>query len=334
MKKEAIVVVPGGDGGEVGFALKRFVDKLINGQQVAILNKLASNDPKHQALECSYTQTDSKKHIDVIEAYWGDILNSYNPVEFKPWRKAFWGIELMSFWFRRTTFKAAHKNRYMTMGIIGSAFVLILWYCSLLTLLLSSLQGKYIDNLSFLTDISPVIAMVTVFLGLVPVEPLLRISGFVMKYIKSPALRKTIKNRIQEVVQPLLDSNEYEQVTVFAHSMGSIPTLDYLADIKNLGQSKVRCVSAGASITFITERSKELSERLDLCINNSAITEWVDFFSHEDWMCSYKRVEDYNQPNFKSVDLKFDTSWYTRFSSKVHNQYFDDKRVMERLLLP
>ena len=42
MNKEALIVIPGLDSKEVGFALNRVVDKITNQQSIATVNKIST----------------------------------------------------------------------------------------------------------------------------------------------------------------------------------------------------------------------------------------------------------------------------------------------------
>ncbi|MBL4605235.1 MAG: hypothetical protein JKY02_06135, partial [Flavobacteriaceae bacterium] len=76
MNKEALIVIPGLDSKEVGFALNRVVDKITNQQSIATVNKISTpENPNMQSIEVTFEGTGEQKRIDIYEVFWGDIIN-------------------------------------------------------------------------------------------------------------------------------------------------------------------------------------------------------------------------------------------------------------------
>jgi hypothetical protein len=342
MKNEAIVIIPGLDAKKVGFALDRMIEKLSKQENVKNVKLGAKDEHYKQSIELTFNTDNRKKKIDVYEVFWADIIGENYDTDIPTYKKAIFGVELITFWFFSTIWKAALKNKFIFVGVIFSGIVLSLWYLSILFLLITSLlnSAEVSDFLGITNAIemekhwvlkNTTWAFVTILLAVVPTSIILRISGFTMKYLKSGLVRESIKARICKVMNGILKQDDLDRITLFAHSFGAVPALDYLSDFKNPGSVKVRCISAGAPISFLAHKSPFIKRKMKECIANPQIEEWVDYFSREDYMCSYVKLDGQNA-NFNSIDLDMDSSWLNRISSKVHLQYFDDKRVMNKVL--
>ena len=129
----------------------------------------------------------------------------------------------------------------------------------------------------------------------------------------------------------LKKKDNVDRITLFAHSLGSLPTLDFLADLANETDKKIRCVTIGAPASFLATRSNFIRDKMTECVNNSAISEWKDYYSHEDYLCSYSDIEN-ESGTFKSIKLEMESSWVDRMGRKIHVQYFDKSIVMDELV--
>ncbi|MFY0630884.1 MAG: hypothetical protein JXR05_10920 [Flavobacteriaceae bacterium] len=338
MNKEALIVIPGLDSKEVGFALKRVVDSISDKQTIATVKKINNPEkPNSESLEVTFNNSLEVKKIDVYEVFWGDIITENYSDNIKSKRKIFFGLELIIFWLFSPIWKAASKNKWMFIGICFSGLVITLWYFSIIGVVLSAIEtyDPIRKLLPKIILIPPLLANIYVLIGLLlsvlPTALILKASGFTMKFIKDPGIRRSVKNRIQLLVNAIEKDEEYEQITFFSHSLGVIPALDFLSKYDNPNNLKIKSITIGAAISFLSHKTNLFREYLDECRGNENIDAWLDYFSKEDWLCSYESINSYGD-HFESKELKMDSSWGSRFNSKIHIKYFDDTEVIEKLI--
>jgi len=345
METEAIVVIPGLDSKEVGFALERVVNKIKNNLLLEEAKVKESEIPNRLDIEAKIKKNDLKKIYEIYEIFWGDIISENYNADMPTYKKFIFGLELITFWFISPIWREALKNKFLFIGVCFSGILLTLWYLSILFLIFSSqATAELIEPLlSFLnydhkTTVdshwilhSSLWAGVAVVLSILPTAIILKMSGFTMKYLKSNMVRTKVRNRISNQINTLKERNDLDRITLFAHSLGALPTSDYLADLENNSGIKIRCVTIGAPVSFLAQKSSFLQERLKKCQENESIHEWLDFFSKEDYLCSYVKIDSSNS-NFKSYELDMDSSWLSRLGTDIHLQYFKDSRVIDRLL--
>ena len=359
MAKEALIVIPGFDSKEVGYALNRTVDKLASEQSIATVNKVSTpENPAMQRLEVTYADTGEKKEIDVYEIYWGDIINQNYSDNLPVWKKVVFGLELIFFWLFSPVWKAAFKNKWMFIGIAFSGLVITFWYVSIVGVFISALDstqvldsikmifqeplpeeemrmGLSVEELPKLVSnlFTEIFLIAGIVIGLFPtlMNLILKVSGFSMKFIKSQLVRDDVKNRVQTQMNAINKDGSYERVTLFAHSLGVIPALEFLSDYNSNNNIEVRCITIGSAVSFMANKAKIFRDYAKKVINNDKVTEWADFFSKEDWLCSYESI---GKPGdrFYSEEIKMDSSWLSRMSTKPHTEYFNHSKVIEKLI--
>ncbi len=360
MNKEALIVIPGLDSKEVGFALNRVVDRMINQQSIATVNKISTPEsPNMESVEVTFEDTGVKKRIDIYEVFWGDVIHENTSKDLPILKQVIFGLELILFWLISPIWKGALKNKWMFLGICFSGLLLIGWYVSIVGVFISavdntdivtSIKGLFLEAppqdehmrmgmsleevpkliSSFFTKI---FVLVGVVLGLFPgtLNIILKVSGFCMKYIKSKLLRDDVKNRIRLQTNAIVKNPDYNRVTFFSHSLGVAPALDFLSTYENPSQKRIRSITIGGAISFLSYKTQLFKDYLTDSVNNTNIEEWQDYFSKEDWLCSYESINKYGD-RFSSENLQLDSSWLKRLGTKTHRKYFDHSTVIEKLL--
>jgi hypothetical protein len=361
MIKEALIVIPGLDSKEVGFALNRVVENITNQQSLATVNKISTpENPNMERIEITLEDTGEQKQIDIYEVFWGDVINKNYSPDLPIFKKVIFGLELILFWLISPIWKGARKNTWMFIGICFSGLLLVAWYISIVGIFISAVDStEIVDSLkaaffdrpvaeedhmrmglsfkelpklvsTFFTELFLVIGIV---LGLFPatLNLILRVSGFCMKFIKSKLLRDDVKNRIQSQMNAICKDPSYDRVTVFSHSLGVAPALDFLSTYENPSNKRIRSITVGGAISFLSHKTPIFKKYIDDCVTNNHIEEWQDYFSKEDWLCSYKSINEYGD-RFNSENLEMDSSWMHRFSTTNHKKYFEHSTVIEKLI--
>ena len=360
MTKEALIVIPGFDSREVGFALNRVVDKISSEQSVATVNKIHTpENPNMQSLEVTFFDSGQKKQIDVYEVFWGDIIHQNYTEDVPVWKKMVFGLELIFFWFFSPIWKASYKNKWMFAGITFSGIIITFWYISIIGVFISALDStQVLDSIKAIFMEAPsdedsmrmglsvkelprlvskffteIFLIAGVIIGFFPTlrSLILKVSGFSMKFIKSQLVRDDVKNRIMSQMNAIHQAGGYDRVTLFAHSLGVIPTLDFLSDYNSVHERKIRCVTIGSAVSFFSNKAKIFREHVNATMNNPKVTEWADYFSKADWLCSYESIGEPGDRVF-SKEIKMDSSWLNKMSTKPHKDYFNHSVVMEKLI--
>jgi hypothetical protein len=360
MIKEALIVVPGLDSKEVGFALNRVVDSITNQQTIATVNKISTpENPNMVKIEVTFEDTGAQKQIDIYEVFWGDVIaKNYSP-DLPIFKKVVFGLELILFWLISPIWKGARNNTWMFIGICFSGLLLVSWYVSIVgifisaidnTELVDSLKAAFLDRnldeehmrmgLSFdklpklvSTFFTELFLVIGVVLALFPatLNLILKVSGFCMKFIKSKLLRDDVKNRIQAQMNAISKDSNYDRVTIFSHSLGVAPALGFLSTYENPSNKRIRSITVGGAISFLSYKTPLFKKYIKNCVENNHVEEWQDYFSTEDWLCSYKSINEYGD-RFNSENLEMDSSWMQRFSTKNHKKYFEHSTVLEKLI--
>lgn len=359
MTKEALIVIPGFDAKELGFALNRTIDSINSQQSIADVSKIPTpEDPNMQRLEITFYNTDEKKQIDIYEVFWGDIIEKNSSQELTVWKKVVFGLELMFFWFFSPIWKAALKNKWMFTGIAFSGIIITFWYISILGVFISALDstealnqikemfieklpdeeamrmGLSVQELPRLISVfvTEVFLLAGVVIGLFPtlLSLILRVSGFSMRFIKSQMVRDDVKNRVQFQMNSI-HKDKYDRVTFFAHSLGVIPTLDFLASYDSVHDNKIRLITIGSPVSFLANKAKVFLKDAEAVQKNPKVVEWADYFSKSDWLCSYKSLGEPGDRIF-SQRIHMDSSWLNKMSTAPHLAYFNHSIVIEKLI--
>jgi hypothetical protein len=359
MTREALIVIPGFDAKEFGFALNRTIDSINNQQSIADVSKIPTpENPNMQRLELTFYNSEEKKQIDLYEVFWGDIIEKNSSQEITVWRKVIFGLELMFFWFFSPIWKAAYKNKWMFTGIAFSGIIITFWYISILGVFISALDsteslnelkeifmekvpneekmrmGLSVEELPRLISVlfTEIFLIAGLVIGLFPtvMSLILRVSGFSMRFIKSQMVRDDVKNRVQFQMHAI-QKDQYDRITFFAHSLGVISALDFLSNYHSIHDNKIRLITIGSPVSFLANKAKVLSENAEAVKNNPIVVEWADYFSKEDWLCSYESLGNPGDRIF-SQQLSVDSSWLRRMSTAPHLSYFNHSVVVEKLI--
>jgi hypothetical protein len=347
MKKEALIVIPGIDAKDVGFALNRTVDSITNQQSIADVNKIPTPDrPNMQQLELTHSDTDEKKIIDIYEVYWGDIIQKNIIDEMPIWKKAVFGLELIFFWFFSPIWRSSYKNKWMFTGIAFSGLIITFWYISILGVFLAAIEGaemtqKIIDVFGIAIDPNNLIGKTTtrvfliagIIIGLIPalLAMILKVSGFSMKFIKSQIVRDEIKNRVQAQMNSVMKDESYTSIKIFAHSLGVVPALDFLSSFSSIHEKEVRLITIGSPVSFLANKTQLFRNFAKGVQENDRVSEWADYFSKQDWLCSYETLGNPGDRIF-SCALHVDSSWIQRMGTAPHLAYFSHSTVVAKLI--
>jgi hypothetical protein len=289
-----------------------------------------------QRLEITICDTGAKKQLDIYEVYRGDIILKNYSDDLPVWKKVIFGLELIFFWFFSPIWKAAYKNKWMFTGIAFSGLIITFWYISIVGIFISALDSTHVlDSLKTgFTETAPlteeamrmglsvnqlpklvsnlfteIFLIAGVVIALFPslLSLILRVAGFCMKFMKSKMARDDVKNRVQSQMNAVNKNDDYYRVTFFAHSLGVIPTIDFLSNYDSVQNKNIRLITFGSQVSFLANKAKVLRQHAKDVKNNQLITEWADYFSKGDWLCSYESLGEEGSRVF-SKEINIDSS--------------------------
>lgn len=292
---------------------------------------------------------------DVFEAYWGDMVE--DPAETGPWGKLRSGFELVAFWvFSPGTWRAFALSRYVTIGLLFSGALLILWYVSIALLVASTLGGMerpeafnlpVLDRLydGFLWLAAGIEnfaywALLAFILSAVNADGLAQVGRFTKDYLENRpdedevGLRDRLRCRVRATLDAVL-AEPYDEVVVAAHSLGSVIALDTLADWPHDADwPRLRLVTLGSPVAVLACRSSWLARERRKLLDRPPVT-WLDFHSNADWLCTSITAGISGSPAaVRSCELPFDAGLLGRLNGSSHQAYYRDQKVLETLATP
>lgn len=180
-------------------------------------------------------------------------------------------------------------------------------------------------------------AIVSALMGFLPVNKLVGIATFTMRYLRNDRMpdgigqRDKIRNRVLEILFPVLNEATNERVTIIGHSFGTVIGTDIIADFRPPSKMPVRYVTMGSPLLFLAQRSKLLEQQLEQCLARDALDSWLDFYADEDWMCA--RVPGHGETkNQKSNKLVREAFFKEKILGETHEAYYSSQEVMETLV--
>lgn len=297
----------------------------------------------------------SVRTIDLFEAYWGDMIADQTPET--PLERISQGAKLLVYWFFGGVWKAFAVSRYMTLGMILSGVLLLLWYFSVVVLAAQaiSLTPDALDATPLPEPVAKAIqgwaaslgqlpnwtywAVFAGFIGASGADRIARIALFSKAYLgneinaQSVGLRDRVGRRVKAVLNSVYAAG-YDEVIVLGYSFGSVVALDVLADHPDgVGLGKTRLVTWGSPAAVLTYRSEWLRSQCAMLIQRRALHGWDDYHAPCDWLCA--PAPGHAKAGIgRSVSLHLDAFWLQGMTGKPHARYFQTQEALEDLLAP
>jgi len=149
-------------------------------------------------------------------------------------------------------------------------------------------------------------------------------------------VRRRVVNAFRDSCAQLAN---YQSITLFAHSFGSVVAVDAIAWITAEADAAsllrpFKFITAGSPLEFVMAREKEYEDRIQRCVASTFVQEWVDFYALTDSFCSAVPFTDDMKGKrkrwHKGVELG-----YSEFEASLgfaHDSYFEDSTVLEAVL--
>ncbi len=357
MKKEAIIFVPGYDSKECGDRLKQVVDDL---QTYNSIGKVTvSEDTElygHTGLSLLVHYDDgTTRTIDIYEAFWADLRQKFNI--FKPHQKVLYGFSTLWYWASPKTWSLASGDFSKGLVMLLSMLMLIFWYVLILATFILLVKSADIntgwtwldETLQKLVDHMPdlkFLLSLSILTSFLPINQVAGISYNTMLYLKNEAVHNAIRRRVHDITfDAIHQTDAYDKITILAHSLGGAIAAHYVSGMKpDIAKYKVRFITLGAAISFLSLRSDWMRTIVKQCFTQTHLHEWLDYYATEDWLCSSMRLEHKEREqqgevtsvgsHFISRRLKFTSTMLEQIlqSSTIHKLYTRNSEVVNRIL--
>lgn len=249
-----------------------------------------------------YSEGNLLKKIDIYEAFWLDII-AEQKLSSKDLRAKFLeGTSLLIYWLFSSIWKSFYEAPSLIMGLIASLFALVFWYYGILITIIKDVAEKgnffgqtipkdsqwyeYIKIIVAILDSWTVFILVGIilsFVGAISLDKMIDQAYFAKKYLGNLAgiiLRNKICSRVKKITDDIL--NDYDKVTILAHSFGAIIGTDFLADYRS--KKTLKYITLGGNLKLLSYRSKWIKEEIKKCLDNQVISKWDDYYSKQDWL--------------------------------------------------
>jgi hypothetical protein len=347
--RDAIVLVPGARIAKQGEHLEVLIKGLRNTAESVRFGEASPAllaGLKGVRLACTVIATGETRQVDLFECYMSDLVPNLS--QQSPRIKLWEGTKVLLFWFTSGMWRALRQHPYLVLSAIVSSIGFLLWYFSVLALGLTALgELKPPEGSGLLPQAVALAAAsgkrlgswvvwlgLTTLLGLSRADRLADIGHFLRRYLTCDELRSDFRNRLREPLYQIVDSGEYRQVTVLAHSFGSLVAADVLAEFKPKAGPSVGVITLGSPIAVLLGMAAWLPKELKRCSENATLRFWVDFSSRSDWMGAPVSFEREPVFSFVPIALLDMGGFVDQFTGGAHRAYFHRSEVTECLVTP
>ena len=245
-------------------------------------------------------------------------------------------------------FQAITHNRYMMFSMVFTLLLMMGWYYGVVVALIT-VVGTNPDlflNLSIPSSASGVLQAIGSKLGSwwvwgiisaisvkLPVTQAIDISYATKHYLQNrQSMQHKVMSRVSKaLVSSIQPSQNYERITIVAHSFGAVVSTEVLATYTDQIAPNIRMITLGGPLLFINPRSQRVRTAMDKVLDNPKVTEWIDFYSDADWLCTRSPVKE-DHTKFKSCRITSSVSIGDKLNGNSHSLYFDDSDVINAIL--
>lgn len=359
-RKEAVIFIPSFYSKAKGYFLDNFLalglTTRLEGRDINLESsevKIAGQSGKRFTFE---SLTGEPKIVDIYETYWTDLVDKLSEKNSK--EQIFRGLFLFIYWFTSKIWLMAQRSRALLFQFLITLFLVVLWYYGSVAVALVAIgQNPSAFGLELLPpDWAqvlvrlgkqlggwPVWATASVLLGLLPISitALVDYTDFITRYLQDDTdvelgpLRDRIRQRVAVTLKDAIEdeTEQYERVTVLAHSFGVMIGVDLLADYRLKTTKPIRFISMGGSIEFLSYKSQWITEESMKCINNPIVESWYDYYSEQDWLGTKTPIPPgENSQKFQNRRIQLRVPLAKRLLGESHSAYFFERSLLEHLL--
>ena len=353
--QEFILFIPGFGSKEPEVYLKKLVEGIKSycqnkGYHFKELDESQLQGTEQRRIEVGLPNN-STKIIGIQEVYWRDLRTLLSPESGVI--QVIRGLEMLLFWITSPKlWKQIFSSKYIFFWAIATLIVSIAWYYGILATTFTAIgTNPEILNFELPANIADffkelgskmggwnALAITSILILIFPVKEVIDISYSTKCYLENyKGTKNEVSSRVNKalkaVTQPSQNNkssnSNYERITVLSHSFGTIISTELLA--KYNSQVSIRNITLGGALLIITARSERVRKALADILKNNKIGSWIDFYSHNDWLCTMSPVPS-NVTKFQGRRIKTTVAFDEKLKGTSHDLYFDDDDVIETLL--
>jgi hypothetical protein len=350
--KEVIILVPGLNTQEKNEFLEIFCSYLSDQLESFTVQengeiKIAGHTGKRFSI---YNEQELYKTIDIYEAYYMDVFASNKLSQKDEKTKFIRGSEVLIYWFISPVWLSIKESPSIFINFIIAAILFTGWYYGILAAVMiamgqtNSFFGGAIPievatKIGFLGEAMKgwsVWLFISILSSFLPISSLIDIFEFSAAYlgedIEGSKIRSKTRGRVLDILGDVLESNDYDRVTILAYSFGVAVGTDTLAEYHS--QKTFRYITLGGPLKVFSYKSNWGNREINKCLNNATINTWIDCYSNQDWLSDKTPLPKESSSDkmiYKKVHVK-SSSFLQRFLGKTHVCYFYDSSVWETII--
>lgn len=353
ISREAVIFIPGLSPQEKGVCLELISNGLSNLEDFSFEDKGEAQIQGYTGKRFCFYEKDNNisREIDIYEAYWQDLVaeNKLSNKELKI--KIFQGFGLFIDWIFSRVWKVIFEVSYSSVCFLISSLLMVFWYYGIVAIAMTTIgENHNFFGQSIPDDLAKTISLiansmvnwqiwiiVSLILTFLPVEGIVDQFYFVTQYLRNDEEGISLRTKTRNRVIPLLNNllSNYEKVTVVAYSFGVMISTDVLADYNPSTTQLIplHYITLGGTLKFISYKSVNLYKEIQKCLDNKVISNWIDYYSNQDWFGSKTPV-----PQKKtSIEIEFhktpiDSSLWEKVTGKTHFYYLFNPIWIKTLL--
>ena len=297
-----------------------------------------------------YNEQESYKTFDIYEAYYTDIFAS-NKLSQKDERTKFIrGGEVLIYWLISPIWLSIKEAPSLFINFIVSAILFTGWYYGILAAVMIAIgQTNSLFGGAIPLDLAQKIGFfgeamkgwyfwvfISLLLSFLPINSLIDIFEFSAAYLgedeEGGKIRLKTRSRVLNILKEVLESENYDRVTILSYSFGVAVGTDALAEYRS--QKKIRYITLGGALKVLSYKSNWGKREINKCLNNATINTWIDCYSNQDWLAGKTPLPKgslSDKLTYKKVSVK-SSSFLQRLLGKTHVCYFYDPSVWETII--
>lgn len=339
---ETVIFIPGLFHEEKGYYFDILSEGLENQERLNLKSIGDVSIPGHTGKKFGiYSGKNLLKEIHIYEAFWLDIIAEEKLSNKDLRAKLLEGSSLLIYWLFSSIWIAFFEVPSLIIGLTTSLFALVFWYYGIILTVIKDVAEKdnifgqpiprdlpqYTDAIVQVLDnwtIFIFIGIVLSFVGGISLDKMIDQAYFIKRYlgnIRGIALRNKIRSRLKKITDDILDN--YDKVTILAHSFGSVVGTDFLADYRS--QKTLNYIILGGNLKLLSYRSTWIKEEISQCLNNQVVSKWYDYYSKQDWLGAETPIPSIsNSEKFESHEFPIQCFFMDRLFGITHIAYLSD----------
>lgn len=355
-----VIVVPGAGRQPLYSLRNHVVDCLGHGESMRFQDAIGRPQDPIRSLVPTPGVAASFEQLDIVEAYWSDLMPTDS--ETKPYKRLLAALALVTYWITDPKVWGAvfSASWFIALSYILTGFVVVAWAASVIIVAITALGPAFAalvtspglgvfegaaGQVSALTDglrgspamtVAQAIAAIFPLLSLIAIVDLARFSR---SYLLDETLDSTvgiqamIRNRLRTCFTKA-DQDSYERIIILAHSFGTLPLVDMLADWEDKAVfEKLKVITLGSPAGIFAFKSDWLRQQVAMAVDKAPKQGWIDFRLNLDFWCT-GLLNRQNKARVGKIDraaLNRQSSLIDGLNGAQHMRYFRETAVQRAI---